>query len=364
MNYIVVRILLLLLSTTAVVSGQRPASGDLPVGPKSIILIIADGTGMGQHTYAYYLGSRFALQRFEHVGLMTTHPSDSLKVTESGAAATAMATGHKTYTRAIGVDENKRPLKNVLEYALEKGMATGLVATSTITHATPAAFASHVADRSDEPEIARQMAAAGLTVIFGGGRKYFMSREQGGEQQEDLLAMMTSQGTQVIDNLEQPVCSDRPVVGLFTMDNMPRAVDGREPTTTAMAQRAVAILEQDPDGFFLMVEESQVDWAGHDNDPEYLRYEMESLGELVGALLDYQASHPQVLVLLVADHETGGLSVLDKALGAGLKTAWVTKGHTGNLVPIFASGPGSEAFDAVVDNTFIGKKLIEYVTGR
>ena len=275
-----------------------------------------------------------------------------------------MATGHKTYTRAIGVDENKRPLKTVLEYALEKGMSTGLVATSTITHATPAAFASHVADRSDEPAIGRQMAGAGLTVIFGGGRKYFLSREQGGEQEEDLLAVMTSHGTQVIDSLGQQVDPDRPVVGLFTMDPMPKAVDGRRPTTTAMALRAVEILERDPDGFFLMVEESQVDWAGHDNDAEYLHYEMESLGELVGALLDYQASHAQVLVLLVADHETGGLAVKDKALGAGLKTAWVTKGHTANLVPIFASGPGSEAFDAVVDNTFIGQKLIEYVTGR
>ena len=364
MNHTLIRILLLLLATAPADSClQRPADNPTE-GPKSIILIVADGTGIGQHTYAYYLGSRFSLQRFAHVGLMTTHPADSLKVTESGAAATAMATGHKTYTRAIGVDENKRPLKTVLEYALEKGMATGLVATSSITHATPAAFASHVADRSDEPEIARQMAAAGLTVIFGGGRRYFLSRGQGGEQEEDLLAVMISQGTQVIDSLGQPVSPDRPVVGLFTMDYMPKAVDGRRPTTTAMALRAVAILEQDPDGFFLMVEESQVDWAGHDNDPEYLRYEMESLGELVGALLDYQASHPQVLVLLVADHETGGLSVLDKALGAGLKTAWVTKGHTGNLVPIFASGPGSEAFDAVVDNTFIGQKLIEYVTGR
>ena len=125
MNHTLIRIFLGLLSIAPVIAGQGPAAGNLPVGPKSIILIVADGTGIGQHTYAYYLGSRFSLQRFEHVGLMTTHPADSLKVTESGAAATAMATGYKTYTRAIGVDENKRPLKTVLEYALEKGLATG-----------------------------------------------------------------------------------------------------------------------------------------------------------------------------------------------------------------------------------------------
>ena len=364
MNHTLIRILLLLLAIAPAISGQqRPV--DIPTErPKSIILIIADGTGMGQHTYAYYLGSSFSLQRFEHVGLMTTHPADSLKVTDSAAAATAMSTGIKTYNGAIGVGLDRQPLKTVIEYAQEQGLATGLVATSTITHATPAAFASHVPDRGDEPAIARQMAAAGLTVMFGGGRKYFLSRGQGGEQEEDLLAVMISQGTQVIDSLGQQVSPDRPVVGLFTMDYMPKAVDGRRPTTTAMARRAVAILEQDPDGFFLMVEESQVDWAGHKNNTKWLHSEVGSLQELVDALLDYQASHPQVLVLLVADHETGGLAVQEKALGAGLKTAWVTKGHTGNLIPIFASGPGSEAFDAVVDNTFIGKKLIEYVTGR
>ncbi len=364
MNQTVVRILLLLFATAPAVSCLQPGTSNLPVGPKSIILIVADGTGIGQHTYAYYLGSRFSLQRFEHVGLMTTHPADSLKVTESGAAATAMATGYKTYTGAIGVDENKRPLKTVLEYAHEKGMATGLVATSTITHATPAAFATHVVNRSDEPEIARQMAVAGITVIFGGGRKYFLSQPEGGEQNEDLLAAMVSRQVQVIDSLRQPIDPSRPVVGLFSMGSMPWANENRRPTTTAMALRAVDILERDPDGFFLMVEESQVDWAGHKNDTKRLHSEVESLQELVGALLDYQADHPQVLVLLVADHETGGLAVKDKSLGAGLKTAWVTKGHTGNLVPIFASGPGSEAFDAVVDNTFIGQKLIAYVTSR
>ncbi len=131
-----------------------------------------------------------------------------------------------------------------------------------------------------------------------------------------------------------------------------------------MAVRALDVLDDDPDGFFLMVEESQVDWSGHGNNFDYVKAEMASLNDLVDALLDYQKGHPEVLVVLVADHETGGLAIQNKVVGAGLKDAWTTKSHTGNLVPIFATGPGGEAFDAVVDNTFIGNALIEYVNAR
>ena len=154
------------------------------------------------------------------------------------------------------------------------------------------------------------------------------------------------------------------MVGLFAEDALPPANKERQPTTTAMALRALEILDNDPDGFFLMVEESQVDWGGHDNDYDYVKSEMASLNDLIDALLAYQAAHPQMLVVLVADHDTGGLAMQRKALGSGLEAAWTSKSHTSNLVPIFATGPGGEAFDAVVDNTFIGQTLIRYVTSR
>jgi len=321
--------------------------------PKSIILIIADGTGVGQHSLSFYKNERYVPAAFDHVGLMTTHPSTRNKVTDSAAAATALATGVKSYNGAIAVDDNRQSLKTVLEYAEEKGLATGLVATSTMTHATPAAFAAHVASRGDQQEIARQMAVSGVDVLFGGGRMYFHSKENGGEQDIDLLVTMTARDIQVVNRLDQPVDPTRRVIGLFAMDGMPAAIEGRSPTTTEMALRAIEILDDDPDGFFLMVEESQVDWACHDNEEERTLGEMASLNDLTDALLAYQTEHPHVLVLLVADHETGGL-----------EAGWVHGSHTGDMVPIFATGPGSEVFDAVVDNTFIGETLIQYVSAR
>jgi alkaline phosphatase len=332
--------------------------------PRSIVLIIADGTGIGQHTLSYYHNDRYSPAKFERVGLITSHPSDRQKVTDSAAAATAMGTGVKTYNGAIAVDTSKKPLKTVLEYAREKGLATGLIATSSITHATPAAFAAHVDSRGDQAEIARQMADAGVTVLFGGGSQFFRSKEKGGKQDVDLLDEMAARGVQVISNLEDPLDTSRPVIGLFADASLPAAHKGREPSTAAMALKALQILGTDPDGFFLMVEESQVDWGGHGNDFDYVRAEMASLNDLIDVVLAYQASHPDVLVILTADHETGGLAVQSKKIGSGLKDAWTTKGHTSNFLPIFATGPGSVAFDAVIDNTFIGLTLIKYVITR
>ncbi len=352
---------LLLVLTFVAILLARSAGQDLP---HSIVLVIADGTGVGAHTLSYFHNDRYSPAAFQHVGLMATNPSDREKVTDSAAGSTALATGVKTYNGAIAVDSNKQPLKTVLEYALDKGLATGLVVTSSITEATPAAFAAHVDSRSKHAEIARQMVNAGVTVLFGGGRMYFLSKAEGGEQETDLLDAMAASGVQVVPSLEEPIDENRPVIGLFAEKGLPPSNEGRQPTTTAMALRALEILDNDPDGFFLMVEESQVDWGGHDHDYDYVKSEMASLNDLIDALLAYQTAHPQVLVVLVADHETGGLAIQDKALGSGLKAGWTTKGHTSNLVPIFATGPGGEAFDAVVDNTFIGQTLIRYVTSR
>lgn len=339
---------------------QRDASATL----RSIILIVADGTGIGQHSLSYYQNDRYSPASFEHVGLMTTHPSNRQRVTDSAAAATAFSTGVKTYNGAIAVNDAKEPLKTVLEYSQELGMATGLVATSSITHATPAAFIAHVDSRQKEDIIAQQMAEAGVTVLFGGGRMFFLSKEQGGAQETDLLAAMSARGVQVVDSLNQAVDEDRPVVGLFHLGAMPPAHENRKPTTTDMAMRALSFLENDPDGFFLMVEESQVDWGSHGNSGDYVKAEMASLNNLVDALLEYQSLHPDVLVLLVADHETGGLSVANEGSDQDLSAHWTSGNHTGNMVPIFASGPGSERFDAIVDNTFIGESLIHFLISR
>lgn len=330
--------------------------------PKSIILIIADGMGIGQHTMSYYYNDRYAPAAFDHVGLMATHPADRTKVTDSAAGGTAIAAGVKTNRTVVGLDENNQPVKSVLEFAMSQGMATGLITTTAITDATPAAFAAHVPSRYDPHEIARQMAAAGITVLFGGGRQYFLSQDDGGEQEVNLLAAMVARDVQIINSLDDPIDAGLPVVGLFAMGDMPDAPQ-RTPSLTEMALKAVDILDDDPDGFFLMVEEEGTDERSHANEFDATVAALASLNDLIDAMLAYQKDHPSVLVMLVADHETGGWMIREKE--GGLRDPyWGTRGHTGNLVPIFATGPGGAVFDGVVDNTFIGQTLIDYVTAQ
>lgn len=333
---------------------------DVPVEtPKSIIFIIADGTGIGQISLSYYANSNFSLDRFDHIGLVTTHPNDGKKkVTDSASSGTALATGQKTYNGAIAVDEEENPIKTVVEWAEGFGMATGLVATSTITHATPASFIAHVPFRKMEEEIAVQMAESTVDVLLGGGRKFWTDLIQN----ENGISYLHSspENSVVISTLNENALNYKRIIGLFNDSALPTASDGREPTTTEMAKFALKKLEQNKQGFFLMVEESQVDWGGHSNNADYIVGEMESLNNLVEYLLNYQKLHPEVLLLLTADHECGGVALHDGEDGL-IETKFTSDYHSANFVPVFATGPGAEVFDAVIDNIDIGEILIEFV---
>ena len=153
------------------------------------------------------------------------------------------------------------------------------------------------------------------------------------------------------------------MLGLFADGALPTVHEGRNPTTTQMAQMALSKLEKNQNGFFVMIEESQVDWGGHANSAAYIQGEMASLNELINFTLDYQLSHPDVLVVLTADHECGGVAVHDGS-DSNLDIRFTSDYHSANFVPIWATGPGAEVFDAFMDNTEIGKKLIEYVKNR
>ena len=156
---------------------------------------------------------------------------------------------------------------------------------------------------------------------------------------------------------------DKRLLGLFAEKALPPVHDGRSPTTTEMAKLAIERLDDNPNGFFVMIEESQVDWGGHANSAKYIQGEMKSLNDLVNYALDYQAKHPEVLVLLTADHECGGVSVHD-GKNSDLDIRFTSDYHSANIVPIWASGPGSEVFDAFMDNTEIGKQLISYILDK
>ena len=320
--------------------------------PSSIILIIADGAGIGQHTMSYYANDGYAPKRFQHVGLVFTHPDDNLKkVTDSAASGTAMATGVKTYNGAISVDHNGKALETVIEIAGELGMATGVIATSTVTHATPASFVAHIDYRKKEAEIARQMAVADVDIIFGGGAEYWTP---------EIISLVEQNDGQFITELDEPFNPERRIVGLFDDGPLVPHDEGRSPTTTEMTEKALSILSKNAGGFFLMVEESQVDWGGHGNDANYMNGEMQSLNDLVNMCLDYQRNHPNILVVLTSDHECGGVSVHDTQEG-NLDVRFTSDYHSADFVPIWATGPGSSFFNAMIDNTMIGKQLIRYV---
>ena len=328
--------------------------------PKSIIFIIADGTGIGQYTVSYYSNGPFAPARFDHIGLVATHPNDGIcsssckRVTDSAASGTALSSGQKTYNGAIGVNLDTMAVKTMLEIAEDQDMSTGLVATSTITHATPASFAAHVDYRKKEHEIAIQYAQQEIDVILGGGKKFWP---------DSLITAYVNRGAQYISDISAPIAHDKRLLGLFAEKALPSVHDGRSPTTTEMARLAIERLDGNPNGFFVMIEESQVDWGGHSNSAEYIQGEMQSLNDLVNYALDYQKQHPEVLVLLTADHECGGVSVHD-GKNSDLDVRFTSDYHSANLVPIWASGPGSEVFDAFMDNTEIGKQLISYILDR
>ena len=328
--------------------------------PKSIIFIIADGTGIGQYSLSYYANGSFAPARFDHIGLVATHPNHGecettcKRVTDSAASGTALSTGIKTYNGAIGVDQDTLSVKTMLEWAEEKNMATGLVATSTVTHATPASFAAHIDYRKKEKEIAQQFAETEIEVILGGGKKFWP---------DSLIAAYERRGGQYINKIDAPLEPGKRILGLFADKALPPVHTGRSPSTTEMARLALSKLEENPNGYFVMIEESQVDWGGHANSAEYIKGEMSSLNELVNFALDYQNDHPDVLVVLTADHECGGVAVHD-AKDTDLDIRFTSDYHSANFVPIWATGPGSDVFDAFMDNTEIGKQLISYIKDR
>ncbi len=346
---------------TAAVEG-RPA-GDVPA---NIVFLIGDGMGVGQVTAAMIEYGSLHMERLPVGGLLTTFASNRL-VTDSAASGTAFATGHKTYNGAISVSPDKEPLKTVLEYAEEQGMATGLVATCSITHATPAVFAAHVDSRQNEKEIARQMTASGVDVLFGGGWSFFLPNSEPGGARTD--------GVNLLDELRErmPVAlsveefrklPDTDAAAALFYPGHPPSVAYREPSLAEMTDRALEILSRDEDGFFVMIEGSQIDWAGHENDHDWLMDEMADFDEAVGVVMDFAETDGRTLVIVTADHETGAYSVLDGSLERNVVTRpdFGSGDHSAAMVPVLAYGPGSAAFGGMQDNTALGRTLIGYVS--
>ncbi|WP_050183983.1 alkaline phosphatase [Domibacillus robiginosus] len=376
---------------------------------KNVIFMIPDGYSASYNTnYRWYKGEESVLDSML-VGMHRSYSANS-KITDSAAAGTAMATGIKTNNGMISTSPEGKELKTILEAAEEKGKASGLVATSTITHATPAVFASHVASRANEADIAPQLIENEVEVILGGGNKYFP---------ESLLQQAEKDGYEYItdkNGLNEAQRADK-LIGLFAEDGMAPELDRdvtNQPSLAEMTGSALDVLKKDKDGFFLMIEGSQIDWAGHDNDAAWAMKDAEAFEDAVEEALEFAKKDKNTLVVVAGDHDTGGMSVggygkgdanpellrnvtatgdfMESKLSADrnnikevvkqytgldlteqevekIQTAkspsiainqvvserasigWSSTGHTGVDIPIFAYGPHADAFSGLHQNT-------------
>ncbi len=287
--------------------------------PKNIIMIVADGMGPAYTTaYRYYSDnpntSQIEATIFDqwHIGNASTYPaSESGIVTDSAASATALAAGIKSYNGAIGVDVNRQPVTSVMHRAKVKGMKTGLAVTSQIVHATPAAYVAHNESRKNYNAIAdsffddRINGQHKVDVMLGGGTDYFIRDER------NVSQLFIDQGYQYIDSYAQlsTLNNDAGALGLFAPSGLPWALDDTDSSRLrSMAQTATRLLDNDQ-GYFLLLEASQVDWAGHGRDINSAMAEMQDLHTMLEWLVDYQAQHPDTLVVMTADHSTGGLTL-------------------------------------------------------
>jgi len=307
---------------------------------RNVIVMVPDGCENSIATLArWYTGRPLALDPVL-AGATGTHSAASV-ITGSAAAVTAFSTGHKTTIGFLGVGPETtatlegdvpdslvlRPLPTVLEAAMLEGKATGLVATSTMSHATPAGYAAHVTDRDHHYDIMKQLAHADLDVVFGGGRRYLLSKADGGRRSgpPDLRGELEKRGAKLVFTAgELEGLNSTPTWGLFADKHMSPELDRArfapdEPSLAEMTEKAIELLDSDPDGFVLLVEGSQVDWAAHANDPVHMVTDFVAFDDAARVALEFAREDGSTLVLAFPDHDCGGFSIGHERAAVGYK---------------------------------------------
>lgn len=322
---------------------------------KNVILMIGDGMGVSQ-VYAGMTANKGSLylEKSQFVGLSKTYSADRY-ITDSAAGGTAIATGTKTNNGAIGVDPDGNPVKSILEYAAENGLSTGVVASCAITHATPASFVAHQPKRGMQEEIAVDFLNSDITLFIGGGKRYFNDRSDS----VDLLPKLAEKGFQLAFTMDEVKEVTEGRLAALVADEHQASYPERGEFLPESVMAAINLLKGNEKGFFLMVEGSQIDWAGHANDTEATVNEMLDFDRAIKVAFDYADQDPNTLVVITADHETGGMALTGGDLSTGeVEGTFATTGHSSVMVPVFAHKAGSEAFAGIYENTDILAKLL------
>lgn len=388
--------------------GVVQAKGNVAAKPtkaKNVILFVGDGMGTAQRDAIRLntvgLNGKLQMDDMPYSAFLRTHSTTA--ITDSAAAGTAIASGVKTYNGAVGVDANKKPVKTLLEVAKGLGKSTGLVTTSQITDATPAVFGSHVEDRSQQSKIAKQyLDNSKVDVLLGGGEDFWYPAGNPGKFEDhpaedpteeskgtegNLVEHAKKLGYQYVTSKEElKKAKNGKILGLFANEEMfqqkPEGEgDVYNPVVPLkdMTQKALDTLSTNKKGFFLMVEEEATDEMAHENNAKLTIKAGQELDKAVGVAKEFAKKHPDTLVLVLADHETGGFTlegVDDKdESGDGISKEdgpfsifgskeqfyvdWTTTGHTGVDIPLTAMGSGAELFTGVHENTYVHDAILK-----
>lgn len=364
--------------------------------PKNVIYLIGDGMGFG--AVSSLLLSENGETGFEMapvIGLNETCSANNY-VTDSPAGGTALATGTRTCNGFLGVGPDSVQLESILKKAQKMGKKTGIVVNTTLTEATPGAFYAGVTSRKESYKIAEQFTESGVDVAIGAGLSAFINRPDS----VDMTAVLIEKGYDVYLDWKSVLDTEsEKFVGILDMGDVHRRNKSRNTTASAAegaevclaaklaasegkvdttrfsepteylhkaCNKALSVLEKDaPNGFFLMIESAIIDGYGHNNDSEGMIEEMKEFDQTLKTLIAYVNKHPNTLLVVTADHETGGTGVTYKSHAInqpeGLHLKFSTKGHTGTVVPIFAYGAGAAKFSGIFQNRELPKMIEELI---
>ncbi len=360
---------------TLAIGTHTTQSAPLPLLPdnqvRNIILFIGDGMGLSHLTAArinvFGPDGRFQIERMPVTGLVATHAVDDL-ITDSAAAGTAFSCGIKTTNGSVGVDSSGASHSTILETARDAGLSTGLITTTSLSDATPAVFAAHARNRKMQAEIAVQLIQARVNVLFGEGAFFYPRTDPRSHRQDGTnpIELARQSGYTFVDKKEELRNANGDfLLGLFedlTTDRMKPGLQAatNPPSLADLTAKALEVLSRNNKGFFLMVEDEGVDMGSHVNRIDYFIRHVENLDEAVKVGIDFARRDEHTLVIVMADHETGGLNIIGGSQPSKqFELAWATDRHTGQPAPLFAFGPHAMCFTGLKDNTEIPKIMAD-----
>ena len=322
---------------------------------KNIIYLIGDGMGLTSASMMQLVNNYepTIFDKADNVALQKTYSLDN-RVTDSAASGTALATGHKTNNTMLGQLPDGTNVESLIELAAAKGKATGIVVTTYLQHATPGAFYAHVPSRHEYATISEQLLTSDIDIAIGGGMAFF--EERYGDNGKARQAIAES-GFTLHKSIDTELSEER-ILALLA----DKEIENRTGYLAKATTVAINHLENCNEGFVLMVEGSLIDGMGHGNNAEGQKSEMRDFMEAIEVAVAYAREHSDTLVVVTADHETGGLAIVSgnadfNLSEQGVEYKWSTGGHSGTMVPIYLYGACAELINGVMENADLGQRL-------